>query len=255
MRYLLVFAILLSGFSAVCQNTGYDDILLKEDYAKIQRSLYNIANSNLSYGSKQIEAFIELKGFIKKYPAAENNLYLLNAAVNLTLSQIDSLIAITDTSLKRSAYMASVETARKRISLTETGKPFPPYSFIDSTGKIVSVESFRGKIILIDLWSSWCAPCRQQIPGLRKLYKKYKEKDFEIIGLSMDHDKAAWLNAIATDKQVWAHFCELVSFRNNKSRIYFSIAGIPSNFLIDKNGILIGQDLSPDQVKTILSKL
>jgi thiol-disulfide isomerase/thioredoxin len=103
-------------------------------------------------------------------------------------------------------------------------------------------------MVLIDAWSSWCKPCRAQIPELVTLYERYNKKGFEIIGVSIDHVKAAWLQAINADGQTWRQFCELKQWSQNQFVKDFSIMGIPANFLIDRNGILIGQDLSPEQI-------
>ena len=252
MRNIITFICLLLLHTATAQQPGNNEALAREDFTIARNKIYFIEHSTAGSSTKQDAVYNEILSYIKKYPAREECFYMIAAAVNLRLAQVDSLLDQTDTSLNRSPYKGSTAITRKRVSLTQTGKPFPSFSFTDTAGNSISTESLKGKIVLVDFWSSWCSPCRQQIPGLKKLYKKYHEKNFEIIGISMDHDKTAWLKAIAADVQNWPQFCELVSFEKNKTAIHFSIRGIPANFLLDENGIILGQDLSPDQVKDIL---
>ena len=245
---LLVLFLLLYAVAAISQQNSDGGIQLRADYAAVQNKLYKIANKSRDVMARQAETFRVLHDFIQQYPAAENSLYLLAEGVNLSYAQIDSLMRLLDSSLNRSPYRGTAENTRKRIAVAETGKPFPDTRLSDTSGNSIPVSKYLGKTVLIDFWSSWCGPCRQQIPGLRKLYKKYNKAGFEIIGVSMDTDKKAWLKAIADDGQTWPQYCELVKFSVNKMARRFYIYGIPANFLIDRNGVIVGQDLSPDQV-------
>ncbi|RYD82579.1 MAG: TlpA family protein disulfide reductase [Sphingobacteriales bacterium] len=254
MRYFLICFFIVINVAGFSQSHEPSTVQLNADYASIQNKLYNIANSNGDYANKQTAAYNSLSGFIKKYPKEKNCLYLLTDAVNLTMPQFDSLLNLLDSSSRQSEYWSSVQATKRRIAVAETGKLFPDIDLADTSGIITSTKSFRGKIILIDFWSSWCGPCRQQIPSLIKIYKKYRQKGFEIIGISMDNNKQAWLEAIQKDKQQWIQFCDLVKFSENKTARYFSIYGIPANFLINEEGIIVGQDISPDQVAGYLAK-
>lgn len=252
MRYVTAFICILLAQAAAAQGTESAEAGLREDYTIARNRIYFIEHSTAAIAAKQDAVYSEMFAFIKKYPAREECLYMIAAAVNLRLAQFDSLISLTDSALNLSPFKASASITRKRIYLTETGRPFPAFSFIDTAGNALTTESMKGRMVLVDCWSSWCSPCRQQIPALKKLYKKYHDKNFEIVGVSMDQDKAAWLKAIAADGQTWPQFCELVSFGANKTASFFSIRGIPANFLLDENGVILGQDLSPDQVKDML---
>ena len=253
MRYTIILLLVLSRLVVFSQTAQENEIQLKSDYSQVQNKLYQVANSTSPLSGRQIDAYTTIAGFVKQYPKSENDLYLIAAAVNLTLQQYNMLLSFLDTSLNSSPYKVSVDYTKRRIALTETGRSFPPLSLTDSSGNATSIENYRGKFVLLDFWSSWCTPCREQIPDLKKLYSKFKNKDFEIVGISMDNDKATWLTAIAKDKQTWKQYCELVPWRYNKISAHFSITGIPANFLLDKNGIILGQDLSPDQVANLVS--
>jgi len=107
----------------------------------------------------------------------------------------------------------------------------------------------------VDFWSSWCVSCRQQFTHFKKIYAKYKSKQFEILGVSMDEKKDAWIRALKQDKLPWSQYCELVRFQQNSFAKRFHLMSIPANFLIDRSGMIIGQDLTPDELEILISRL
>lgn len=255
MRYIiLILFILTSTFSFAQNSNNVKDTAFYYHYAQLQNALYQIEQASISQQNKREKTYFTLTAFITKHAKEEINFSVIAAAVNLSAGQIDTLITLVDTSLNQSPYKANAIVTRRRLNVTETGKQFPTtLAFTDTLGNKTFVENYKGKMLLIDLWSSWCGPCRQQIPALKKIYKKYKNKGFEIIGISLDNDKTAWLNAIEKDKQTWIQFCELKGWPQDKTARYLNIYSIPSNFLLDENGIILGQDLSSDQIEYIVS--
>ena len=199
--------------------------------------------------AKKQNLYRVLKSFIIANPTNENNFMFIYWGLNLSYKQVDTLMRLVDSSIYRSPQRAWADITLKRISAAETGKAFPVLILTDTSGNELSISSLKGKIVLIDAWSSWCSPCREEIPDLIKLYKKYNSKGFEIIGISMDEDKQKWLSAIHQDKQPWKSYCEFRNWRSNKFASRFSIYAIPANFLIDQNGILVGQNLSVENIK------
>ncbi|MCE7061961.1 peroxiredoxin [Dyadobacter sp. CY343] len=136
------------------------------------------------------------------------------------------------------------------------GSLAPDFSQLDTAGKKVSLSDFRGKYILIDFWASWCGPCRAEHPRLKKEFEKYKERDFSIIGISLDKksERDAWIRAIQKDKLVWSQLSDLQGWSNQVARMY-DIHAIPANFLIDPNGIVIAKDLRGNLLSDKLAEI
>lgn len=254
MRYLKLIAILFSLQSCGEQSVT-KDYKLSDDYISVRSRMIAINMSDQVLSQRQSETFSLLKSLIKSYPRSENTLILLASAKNLSAVQYDSLYNYLNPALKENPYWASVDLTKSQIPVAETGKQFPEIILYDTLNVAFNTSSQKGKILFLDLWSSWCTSCRQQFPHLKQIYAKYKSKGFVIIGVSMDVKKDAWTRALKQDSVQWPQYCEFVNFQENSLAKRFHIMAIPSNFLIDKNGILIGQDLSPQELETIISRL
>jgi thiol-disulfide isomerase/thioredoxin len=221
-------------------------------YADLFNYIKENQESKVPDSVKQENLFNEVGSIISRHPKEASNFTLIAQCFNLTYRQVQTLISLVDTAAYGSPWKAMADNVLKRISVAETGKPFPPLILSDTTGEELSIASLKGKIVYIDVWSSWCGPCREEIPEIKKIYKKYNSRGLEIIGISIDDDKEKWLKAIKEDKQTWKSYCELKHWQNNKLAKRFSIYSIPANFLIDENGILVGQNLDPESLRAWL---
>lgn len=123
---------------------------------------------------------------------------------------------------------------------------------LDPKGKVVSTNQFRGSIFLIDFWASWCKPCREEFPDLINVYDSYKDKGFEILGVSVDTSRDAWLNAMEKDGLPWKN---VIAERGLKNEVplQYNVYAIPTNFLIDKEGFIIAMDISIEKLEVFLN--
>ncbi|OFY71193.1 MAG: hypothetical protein A3G23_10465 [Bacteroidetes bacterium RIFCSPLOWO2_12_FULL_37_12] len=126
---------------------------------------------------------------------------------------------------------------------TDMGGKAPEITMQGVDGKNLSLSSLKGKVVLIDFWASWCGPCRKENPVVVQAYQKFKNKKFDIFSVSLDNLKENWLSAIVKDKLVWKnHVSDLKGWQNKAAKDY-GVTGIPTNFLINENGIIIGKNL------------
>lgn len=129
-----------------------------------------------------------------------------------------------------------------RMEPTSIGKMAPEISLPDPNGNIIKLSSLRGKYVLVDFWAFWCGPCRAENPNVVKAYKKYKGKNFEILGVSLDRDKASWERAIKDDGLVWTQVSDLKYFQS-QAALDYNIDAIPFSILVDPNGVIVAKNM------------
>ena len=141
-----------------------------------------------------------------------------------------------------------------RQDAPDIGDIAPNIVMADTLGKTVSLESFRGKVVLIDFWASWCGPCRMENPNVVRAFNKYKAKGFTVLSVSLDNNKEKWMGAIKKDNLTWTHVSELKGWETSASRMY-QVTGIPATFLIDKDGKIVARNLRGPALEDMLEKL
>lgn len=139
---------------------------------------------------------------------------------------------------------------------TDIGQYAIPFTQKDTAGMDVSLASFKGKYVLIDFWASWCGPCRQENPNVVNAFKKYENKGFTVLGVSLDQPTAKdkWLKAIYDDNLTWTHVSDLKYWNNEVAKAY-GIQAIPQNYLLDREGKIIGKNLRGENLQTTLDAL
>ena len=121
-------------------------------------------------------------------------------------------------------------------------------------GQVVALSSLRGKYVLIDFWASWCGPCRQENPNVVNAFNKYRDKNFTVLGISLDKSKKPWIDAIAMDGLNWTQLSDLKGWSNSVAQ-QFQIVSIPQNFLVDPNGVVIAKNLRGAALESKLASL
>ena len=129
-----------------------------------------------------------------------------------------------------------------------TGAQFPDFDEKDLDGNPLSIASFKGKLVLIDFWATWCGPCIAELPNLLKTYEKHHDKGFEIIGISLDKDRDKLTTFIKEKKMGWPQFFDGQGWQNSLAAKY-GVMSIPATYLLDKEGKIIAAGLRGDALE------
>ena len=153
-----------------------------------------------------------------------------------------------------STYVKMFHTRVSEMNKLGIGSMAPDITLTTPDGKTVSLSSYKGKVVLVDFWASWCRPCRAENPNVVKAYTAYHAKGFDVLGVSLDKDKAAWQKAIADDHLSWTHISDLGMWSSSVVKLY-NITGIPFSVLLDKEGKIVAKGLRGEELENAIHKL
>lgn len=146
------------------------------------------------------------------------------------------------------------EEVKRLSSVAPAGGVAPEIKQATPQGKELALSDLRGKVVLIDFWASWCRPCRVENPHLKEVYAKYKDKGFEILGVSLDRDKKAWTKAIKDDGLPWKHVSDL-KYWQNAAALEYAVSSIPHGVLVDREGKIIAKGVRAGQLDQRLAQV
>lgn len=257
---LAVLSLLLSAQSGVTAEKTDASAELKALVAKIQTKLRQgqTNEADLAPELKEFDAMLtEHKG--EKTDDVAQILFMKAALYEQVLKETakgDALMAQLKLDFPNSGPVKMMEQqaeAKKLKAALVEGAKFPDFAEKDVTGKPLSVANYKGKVLLLDFWATWCPPCRAELPNVIKTYEAYHKQGFEIIGISLDKDKEKLASFTKEKNMTWPQYFDGMAWQNKLAAKY-GITSIPATFLLDGQGTIIGKDLRGEALDQAVAK-
>jgi thiol-disulfide isomerase/thioredoxin len=196
------------------------------------------------------------RNLIKKYNSSPVSayIYLMNFIQDAPVEELDSMLKVFEP-IKTSEFVLAIKERAEAMRAFSKGAQAPDFSLNDPNGNPVSLSSFKGKYVMIDFWASWCKPCMIELPNVIELYNVYKDKGFEIIGVSLDRERDAWLNTIKTNAMSWPQVWDMEESAQGEVANKYGVTSIPHTVLLDKEGKIIELNLHGEDLKKKLAEL
>jgi len=193
------------------------------------------------------------RNFIKEYKSSPvaAYVYLMNFVQEAQYEELDSMLTVFEP-IKTSEFVTAIKERAEAMKAFSKGALAPDFTLSGPDGKPFSLSSLKGKYVLIDFWASWCQPCMVEMPNVIELYQTYKDKGFEIVGVSLDREKEAWLKTIQIPGMSWIHVWDMEGETPGEVANKFGVTGIPHTVLIDREGKIVATNLRGDDLKNKL---
>lgn len=190
--------------------------------------------------------------FVKKHPTSYVTAYLARFGRNYSSDSLAKLYKAFPEKVRQSSYGKAIVAELEKRKIGVPGTVAASFSTTDIDGQPLSLADLKGKYVLLDFWASWCVPCRKANPHLKELYAQYKDKGFEIVGVSDDDSKPdAWKAAVAKDGLPWKHILRGMKMTREADKVnidrshdildFYNVSSLPTQILIDKDGKIIGR--------------
>lgn len=262
--------ILVNGISSQISKSKVTGSKLHADYAlynqrfnPIKERLNSLANKiNKLQSGKQRDSLVsrfnierknvvrELNRFLAEKPNSEVTtfvLYVVNPVLEGGVAELEQKYNLLKEQAKKSIYASVIESMIAQSKVGGIGTAAVDFVQNDTSNTPVSLSSFKGKYVLVDFWASWCRPCRIENPNVVAAFNRFKDKNFTILGVSLDQTKENWIKAIKDDNLTWTHVSDL-QYWNNAVAQQYQISSIPQNLLIGPDGIIIAKNLSGENL-------
>lgn len=231
---------------------------------KLNEAYYEAMSKNDTEAIKQIQADAQnLEGNqadeVKKVIESMGDSFSSLAAIGLLNPKndfpfIDELVTRLNDNYPNTDMILTMKAQMDEMRTLSVGQVAPDFELPNPEGDMVKLSSLRGKYVMIDFWAAWCKPCRVENPNVVRLYEEYKEKGFEVFGVSLDRTREDWLKAIEDDGLTWPQVSDLKYFNSAAAALY-QIEAIPATYLLDPDGKIIAKDLRGPALENKLAEI
>lgn len=245
-------------YMAEMEKFGKDAGALQEKFRNSMMSgnVQAAENAKIDYQAMLDNNKVYSKNFVNEHPNSVVSAFITVArlAEQIDDDELDSILSKFSPEISNSEYVIKLKEMSKERKMTSVGAEAADFTMNTPEDKPVQLSSLKGKVVLLDFWASWCAPCREENPNVVKLYQQYHNKGFEILGVSLDKKKEDWIKAIKDDKLDWIHVSDLQYWQSSAAKLY-NVKAIPQSFLLDQEGKIIAKGLRGEALASKLAEL
>jgi len=252
---------LLVAFYAQLSTFGDSASKINDDYLALKNSEEIIVEKEKEYLARmdtiRQQRIVFMKQFVEEHPNSIITALIIRELLpDLSPEELEQYASSFDELNSQSPWVQNLKEKVETTKRLDIGQTFVDFTMTTPDGNEISLSDYAGKdkYVLIDFWASWCRPCRMINPHLVKIYRKFKDKEFEIIGVSLDKDKTGWKKAIKDDELEWVQMSDLMFWKSKAVKLYM-VNTIPYNILLDREGNILAKGLLPDELEMKLTEL